>query len=165
MCRALLFKSSQLLIPILAASACAGGRVAEPKSGLDATSRTPEEAACLEDAGAERTAPTDAPERISASHILVRHQELKRPEGATLSRGQACLRALQALEALQGGAAWGDAVQEFSDSGKSNAGDLGTVAQSDLTPRFASAAFNLAVDELSYVVETDRGFHVILRTE
>jgi len=42
-------------------------------------------------------------------------------------------------------------------------GVLFGVAQSDLHPAFAGAAFSLQVDELSYVVETPRGFHVIWR--
>jgi parvulin-like peptidyl-prolyl isomerase len=64
---------------------------------------------------------------------------------------------------LQGGAEWNDAVQQYSDSGKSNNGNLGTIRPDEVTPNFARAAFSLESDELSYVVETDRGFHIILR--
>jgi len=121
------------------------------------------EGQCLNHANAQQTVPTDAPESISVSHILVRHAALARPDGATRTRGEACLRALSALEALQGGAEWNDVVREYSDAGKSNHGDLGTIHKDEVTPAFRDAAFSLQTNELSYVVETDRGFHVILR--
>lgn len=120
---------------------------------------------CLAHAAAERTPPANAPERIEVSHILVRHAELERPEGATRSPEDACLRALEARAALQGGESWNAAVEQFSDSGVSTHGDLGRISQQEVTPSFGNAAFSLEVDELSYVVESDRGFHIILRTE
>jgi hypothetical protein len=107
--------------------------------------------------------PQDPPARVDGAHILVLHVGLDRPEGATQSRGGACLRALAALEALQGGAEWNDVVNQYSDSGKVSHGELGTIHADEVTPAFAGAAFSLDHNELSYVVETDRGFHVILR--
>lgn len=121
------------------------------------------EGECIARAKAQRTAGKNAPESISVSHILVRHDELNQTQGATRSRGAACLRALAALEALQGGAEWNDVVQAFSDAGKQNHGDLGTIKRDEVTPAFGDAAFSLQSNELSYVVETDRGFHIILR--
>jgi len=121
------------------------------------------EAQCLARANAPIALPKDPPTSVDVAHILVRHRDLERPEGATQSRGGACLRALLALEALQGGAEWNDVVTEYSDSGKASHGELGTVHADEVTPAFANAAFSLDHNELSYVVETDRGFHVILR--
>jgi parvulin-like peptidyl-prolyl isomerase len=51
-------------------------------------------------------------------------------------------------------------MAKFSDSKSSS---LGRVALEDLSPGFAEAAFALDVDTVSYVVESDRGFHIILR--
>jgi PPIC-type PPIASE domain len=119
-------------------------------------------AVCLADARPASEPPRDAPARIEVRHILVRHSELSDPKGASRSREAACLQALQALEALQGGTLdWDAAVARFSDTQEH---DLGRVAVDDLNPDFAGAAFSLEVDQLSYVTETDRGFHVILRT-
>lgn len=92
--------------------------------------------------------------------ILVRHRELTRPEGATRSPEEACLRALDAIERLENGAEWSTVAQEFSDA---KTDDLGRVARDELSPAFADAAFELESGQLSYVVESDRGFHVILR--
>lgn len=116
---------------------------------------------CLVDASTAIPIPTEAPARIEVRHILVRHAELADPKGASRSKEAACLRALDALEALQSGALdWPEAVGKFSDTKED---DLGRVNPDDLNPAFAGAAFSLEVDQLSYVVETDRGYHVILR--
>ncbi len=120
---------------------------------------------CLKDAAAPRELGPNAPNRIEVSHILVRHDGLERPQGATRSPEEACLRALKALEVLQGGAEWDEVVEKYSDASGATMGSLGYVSQPDVDPKFADAAFNLEVNELSYVVETDRGFHIILRTD
>jgi NIMA-interacting peptidyl-prolyl cis-trans isomerase 1 len=39
------------------------------------------------------------------------------------------------------------------------------VERREVAPPFADAAFELSVQQMSDVVETDRGFHLILRTE
>jgi peptidyl-prolyl cis-trans isomerase C len=104
----------------------------------------------------------DAPLTIRVSHILVRHRELKQPSGATRAREAACLRALDALHALENGADWDEVVLEYNDA---NNDALGRVRQEDLATDFANAAFALDVNEISYVVETSRGFHVILRKD
>ncbi len=135
------------------------GTSAKSGSGSDA------EKDCLAAAAAHSTPKADAPDHITVSHILVRHAELARPEGATRSRGQACLRALEALNKLKAGAEWADVVKQYSDAPGPNSGGLGRVTKDDLDPSFAAVAFSLDVDEISYVVESYRGFHVIIRND
>jgi peptidyl-prolyl cis-trans isomerase SurA len=55
------------------------------------------------------------------------------------------------------------AVLYSEDPGSSrNSGDLGFVSRGDLVPEFAAVAFNLNdKDEISKVVETEYGFHII----
>lgn len=119
---------------------------------------------CLSRAEAVRTPPEDAPGSIGVAHILVQHKDLHRPAGATRTRAEACLRALEARSALEEGEDWDAVVKNFSDSGESTNGDLGMVTRQEVTKPFGDAAFSLDVDELSYVVESDRGFHIIVRT-
>lgn len=139
--------------------ACGPGGSATRTAGQESGSSSPAEQ-CLADARAERHPPSGAPDRIAVRHILVRHSELARPEGATRSPGEACLHALEALERLQAGAEWSAVVAQYSDA---KTDDLGEVSRDELSPAFGNAAFELASGELSYVVESDRGFHVILR--
>jgi NIMA-interacting peptidyl-prolyl cis-trans isomerase 1 len=120
---------------------------------------------CLRDAAAPRDPPARAPDRIEVSHILVRHDALEDPRGATRSPEEACLRALEARKALEGGADWEKVVEKYSDAPGPTAGGLGYISPSDVEPPFANAAFGLEVNELSYVVQTKRGFHIIARTD
>ena len=154
-----------LLPGLLSASACGGSQAAKPAAAPEAGTAESSEAQCLADAEAPRTPPPNAPESIEVAHVLVRHADLVRPEGATRTRGQACLRALQAREALESGEVWEEVVAEYSDAADATSGSLGTVTRDDLDKRFADAAFALEPNQLSYVVETDRGFHVIVRLE
>jgi hypothetical protein len=120
---------------------------------------------CVHDAAIARE-PSNPPTSIVVSHILVRHADLERPMGAQRTRQQACRRALEALHALKGGSmSWAEAVQKYSDAPGPNDGSLGQVTKETLDPAFWAAAFSLDVNELSYVVESKRGYHVILRTE
>jgi NIMA-interacting peptidyl-prolyl cis-trans isomerase 1 len=148
---------------VILTSACGGST---PKAA-DSNSDKPATAGqkCLEDAETPREPKPDAPRSISVSHIVVRHAGLKHPEGATRTAEEACLRALKALAALQDGAAWDDVVQEYSDAPGSGNGSLGRIKADDVEPAFANAAFALDVDQLSYVVKTNRGFHIILRRD
>ena len=65
-----------------------------------AASGSGKEKDCLAAAASHAQPKADAPAHISVAHILVRHAALARPEGATRTRGQACLRALEALNKL-----------------------------------------------------------------
>jgi NIMA-interacting peptidyl-prolyl cis-trans isomerase 1 len=152
-----------LFVLVILTSACGGST---PKAADSASSKPSTEGQrCLEDAETPREPKPDAPRSITVSQILVRHAGLKRPEGATRTAEEACLRTLQALKALKQGASWEDVVQEYSDAPGAGDGSLGRIRADDVEPAFANAAFALEVDELSYVVRTNRGFHIILRRD
>jgi parvulin-like peptidyl-prolyl isomerase len=97
-------------------------------------------------------------DQIRASHILV----------STDSRSKDDAKAeIEALhKKISDGAAFADIARETSDcpSGSSG-GDLGQFGRGMMVPEFEQAAFDLDVDSLSGPVETDFGFHLILRTE
>jgi parvulin-like peptidyl-prolyl isomerase len=149
-------------IVFLAATAC--GNAATPEASAPSNAgASPEGVQCIEDASAPREAKAGAPNRIEVSHILVRHRDLERPQGATRSAEEACLRALEALKKLEAGAEWDEVVTKYSDAAGATKGSLGSVGRDDLDSQFADAAFSLDESELSYVVRTERGFHIILR--
>lgn len=82
-------------------------------------------------------------------------------------RDEACLRAMQARDEIRAGANFADVVKKYTDEsgGEARGGALGTIERKDVVPNFANAAFELMPHEVSDVVETEFGFHVIERTE
>jgi hypothetical protein len=125
-------------------------------------------ASCLASADAKHPRKPQEPFRITAKHVLVFYSGAKRaPETVTRTREQACLRAEEALSKLKAGASFDEVVATYSDEpgAKDKKGSIGSIQHDDVAPSFGDAAFELQVGEVSEVVETPFGFHVILRTE
>jgi parvulin-like peptidyl-prolyl isomerase len=123
-----------------------------------------------EDARAEREREIIArqPNKISARHILVMHGQSKsKPESVTRSRDEARARAQQVLIKIRGGADFDQMVKEYTDEpgGAERSGDLGAFDRAQMVKGFSDAAFALKVGEVSEVIETPFGFHIIKRTE
>jgi len=91
------------------------------------------------------------PAQVRASHILVRTKE----------------EAQAILDELKKGADFVELAKTKSiDTGTAaNGGDLGFFASGAMTEAFETAAFKLNVGQLSPIVETEYGFHVILCTD
>jgi hypothetical protein len=149
----------------LASTQCGGGT---PSPAAPAASANSPAAACFATAGAKRQRNPSEPSKISVRHVLVQYTGSKnsRPP-VSRSREEACLRALQARDELRGGADFVEVVKKYSDEpgAASRSGSLGTIERKDAAPPFADAAFELHPKEFSDVVETDFGFHVIMRME
>lgn len=153
---------SSSVLAALVLSACAKHKHA--KHAKDAEPPPVSEGSrCIDRARTPRKPPIDAPERMDLGQILVRHAGLRDARGATRTREEACLRAEEAREALLSGGDWDSVFSKYSDAQGASQGVLYDVTQGSLEPAFADAAFSLKVDELSYVVETKRGFHIIWR--
>ena len=103
------------------------------------------------------------PESIRASHILI-----SVPEGAgAAEKTTARDRAAALREEALGGADFAALARENSDDEGSGAkgGDLGFFPRGSMVPPFEAAAFALGPGELSEVVESRFGYHVIRLTE
>lgn len=97
-------------------------------------------------------------EQVEARHILVSTEGVEGEEAMTEARE----RAEDIKERLEGGADFETLAEEESDGpSASRGGNLGTFGRGQMVPPFEEAAFNLDVGEISDVVETRFGFHII----
>ena len=111
---------------------------------------------------------TASEERIRAKHILVAYRgALRAAPSIVRSREEAYTRAQEALNRAEAGDPFETLVEEYSDDLGSAArgGDLGEFSRQDMVAEFSEAAFKLKPGELSDIVESQFGFHVILRTD
>ena len=125
-------------------------------------------AVCLATANAKRAKFSGEPPKVTVKHILVKYAGAKNADASiTRTREEACMRALDVRSKLAGGMEFVDAVKEFSEEAgaASREGSIGSVERKDLAKPFADAAFELSVNQASDIVETEFGFHLILRTE
>ncbi len=108
------------------------------------------------------------PTEISARHLLVAYKGgLRASPGIGRSKAEAKARAEEAQKRATAGEDFVALVKQYSDEpgAAERGGDLGKFDRASMVPAFANAAFALKVGEVSAVVETQFGFHVILRTE
>ena len=115
----------------------------------------------IEDIPAEET-----PEEITASHILIGYEGAMRST-AERSRDEAAALAARVLgEARAEGADFAALARKYSDGpSRDKGGDLGSFKKGMMAKPFEEAAFKLKVGEISGVVETQFGFHIIKRTK
>lgn len=110
----------------------------------------------------------DGPSQVGAKHLLVMHRESRSaPPTLLRTRAEARVRAEQALAKVKAGAVFEEVVAEYSDEpgAGERGGDLGKFSRRQMVKKFSEAAFLLQVGEVSNLVETEFGFHVIKRTE
>jgi len=107
-------------------------------------------------------------ERIAASHILIAFNDAAVDPREPRRRGEAMRLARKVRnEAQAEGADFAALAKKHSDDLESaeKGGDQGTFARGMKVPRFEQIAFGLKVGEVSDVVETRFGFHIIKRTK
>ena len=161
---------TSLILPAAFALSC-GGPQKEAKSTPDDSGEsgleTPD-TRCIAVARGQRERQRNEPDKITVKNILVKFAGAKNaPAVIKRTRGEACLRALEARKQLQSGEAFADVVKQYSDEAgaASREGTVGAIKRKDVEAPFADAAFELKPNEVSHVVETDFGYHIILRTE
>ncbi len=89
-------------------------------------------------------------EKIRCAHILVEKQSL----------------ALEILEKIKKGDSFAKLAEQYSlDGSRKRRGDLGFFTRGAMVKPFEEAAFKLKVDEVSDLVKTQFGYHIIKRLE
>eukprot|EP00850_Spirogloea_muscicola_P003314 SM000013S26483 [mRNA] locus=s13:646284:646806:- [translate_table: standard] len=113
---------------------------------------------------------------VRASHILLKHQGSRRPaswrdpDGRRIARttrddAAARLRRLRdEITAGPDGAFARVAADESDCSSAKNGGDLGWFRPGQMQRPFEEATYALKVGEISGIVDTDSGVHIIQRT-
>ena len=103
-------------------------------------------------------------DQVQASHILLMYKGSAH-SSATRSKEEAASQIAELKTRIEGGADFAEIARETSDcpSG-AQGGDLGTFGRGQMVPEFETATFAMEVGELSDVVETDFGYHLIQRT-
>lgn len=104
-------------------------------------------------------------DQVRASHILLMY-EGSASSSATRSKEEAAAQIGELRAQIEGGTAFADIARDNSDcpSG-AQGGDLGMFGRGQMVPEFETATFAMEVGDLSDVVETDFGYHLIQRTE
>lgn len=106
-----------------------------------------------------------APARIAARHLLVSWAGATGASGGiTRSRAEALDEIRRLQDQLTAGADLATLARQHSDDpSRGRGGDLGAFGRGAMVKPFENAAFALKIGELSDVVETEFGFHLIQR--
>ena len=104
-------------------------------------------------------------DQIQASHILLMWDGSLRTT-ATRSQDEAKQKIATIKAEIEGGLSFEEAARQHSDCpSSSQGGDLGSFGRGMMVPEFEDVAFTLEVGTTSDVVETDFGYHLIMRTD
>ncbi|MEK9159140.1 MAG: protein translocase subunit SecF [Patescibacteria group bacterium] len=102
--------------------------------------------------------------KVSARHILVAYTGAERAEESITRTQEEALARIQEVQAkLKEGGSFETLATEYTDdsTGKEKGGDLGSFGKGAMTEDFEKAAFDLPVNGVSEVVETEFGYHLI----
>ncbi|KAJ3692649.1 hypothetical protein LUZ60_011744 [Juncus effusus] len=123
----------------------------------------------------ESNSSSSSSSKVKASHILIKHEGSRRkaswkdPEGLVISattRAAAAEQLVKIKEEIDSGKIrFDEAAKQHSDcSSAKRGGDLGRFGKGQMQKPFEEAAFALKIGEMSDIVGTDSGVHIILRT-
>ena len=109
----------------------------------------------------------EVPEQVRASHILIEPEMTDPDVDPNEAKAQAKAKAQKLLEQIRAGADFAELAKAHSaDSGSApNGGDLDFFARGEMEAPFDKVAFELKVGQVSDVVETRYGYHIIKVTD
>jgi NIMA-interacting peptidyl-prolyl cis-trans isomerase 1 len=166
--------------PAPAAAASSTASTAPPAQAPSAPGDTPAPSAPATDTTAQTgdasSAPTPSaaasakpsPKKISARHILIEFMGCQSASSSVVrTRDQAYAVAKDVLRRAKKGEDFARLAVEFSDEPNAGerGGSLGRFGRGAMVKQFEDAAFALQPGEISDVVESPFGFHIIQRTE
>lgn len=103
----------------------------------------------------------DEARTITVQHILIKTYSLnengERVEYTKQAKDEAYQRALEALKRARDGDEFTSLIAEYSEDSNSSYSFI----KGSLDPAFEEAAFNLGTDEISGIVESSHGYHII----
>jgi parvulin-like peptidyl-prolyl isomerase len=105
---------------------------------------------------------------VAIQHVLVAYRGAKgAPKTVKRSKAEAKKLAEEVLAKARAGEDFSELASKYSDDpgSKGNRGNLGKRTRDVLVPPFADAAFRLEEGQISDVVETEFGFHIIKRNQ
>ena len=104
------------------------------------------------------------PDQVKVSHILIK-TPLPGPDGKVDDKGvaEAQARAEDLLKQLKNGAKLEDLARKYSEDPGSakQGGSLGWIGRGQTVPEFEKVAFSLPVGQISGIVKSSYGFHII----
>lgn len=110
----------------------------------------------------ENIADFQSKEQRRARHILLKSEESDSLEKLQ----QQSNKAEEILRSARGGTDFADLARQHSEGpSKNNGGDLGFFTRGQMVPAFDAAVFSLELGEISDVVKTRFGYHIILLEE
>src|SRR5262249_42560612 len=121
------------LLPALLAVSCGGAKAKTETTGENEGFETAE-TRCIAAARGQHESKKDEPEKLDVKQILVKFAGAKNAKAdIKRSRGDACMRALEARNLLQAGDSFASVVASYSDEpgAATREGSVGTIKRSD----------------------------------
>ncbi|WP_027700940.1 peptidylprolyl isomerase [Metaclostridioides mangenotii] len=101
-------------------------------------------------------------DQVEASHILIKTVDDANKELSKAKKEAAKKKAEEVLKKVKDGGDFAKLAKEYSqDSSAESGGSLGFFSKGDMVEPFEKSAFSLKVGEISDIVETQYGYHII----